>query len=516
MRRKRKLGVRGLTVAATCLASMVAFAAPAGSAVASNWTLRQLPPVSVVKTEEGPKYLWAALSGVSCPTQSLCVAVGSQDTVAVSQSPTGGAATWHVVNPTAPVEPGKNCSEEGAPGPPVPCANYLKGGLGAVSCASPDLCVAVGSEGAVDVSDDPTGGAGAWSMTNANVAHGSPTHLTGVSCPSTSLCVAVSGQGSGSSGGKVLTSTDPTAGQWQVTQLASSLDFRGVSCGTPSLCVAVAREGRVLVSTNPTGGASAWKELGTPGGPGDLEGVACTSTLLCVAGNQTGNVLTSTRPAEGGSWSEANAGRSVQITGVSCPTASRCVAVDNNGDVFTSTDPTGGPTSWHAENLVPFEASQGEGQFVHNALFATSCASASLCALVGSDSRIFTSTAPFSATAKPAGAGAHQAGHHAPLRPRTVLVFAENFWHLTYTRHRHFRARFHFYSPTRAKGFECNRDRSPWRRCHSPLRYWVGIGRHVLRVRAVGPTGLRGRPAVKHFRVSHPPLSRSNPADRPG
>lgn len=100
--------------------------------------------------------------------------------------------------------------------------------------------------------------------------------------------------------------------------------------GTPSLCVAVAREGRIFVSTNPTGGTSAWEEAGTPGGLGDLEGVACVSTLLCAAGNLTGNILTSTAPASGGaSWSEANAGGSVQITGVSCPTASRCVAVDN-------------------------------------------------------------------------------------------------------------------------------------------------------------------------------------------
>jgi hypothetical protein len=492
-----------MRIACSCAIALFAMiAAPAGSAVASNWTLRQLPPASVVKTEEGPKYLWAQLSGVSCPTQSLCVAVGSQDTVAVSQSPTGGAATWHVVNPTATVEPGKNCTEEGVPGPPVPCANYLKGGLGAVSCASPDLCVAVGSEGAVDVSDDPTGGAGAWSMTNANVAHGTPTHLTGVSCPSTSLCVAVSGLGQGSSGGKVLTSTDPTAGQWQVTQLAGSLDLTGVSCGTPSLCVAVAREGRILVSTNPTGGPSAWKELGTPGGPGDLEGVACTSTLLCVAGNQTGNVLTSTNPAEGGSWSEANAGRSVQITGVSCPTASRCVAVDNNGDVFTSTDPTGGPTSWHAENLVPFEASQGEGQFVHNALFATSCASASLCALVGSDSRIFTSTEPFAA---PAGPNGGSKGRKAPKRPRTIVLFGKHFWRGAATRHRHAHASFRFYSPTKTLGFECKRDGGRYQRCHSPLRYWVGHGRHVLRVRAIGPTGLRGPAAIKHFRVIRPP-----------
>jgi hypothetical protein len=487
-------------IALCCALAIVAsLLAPSSQAVAAKWTLRQLPAARVEKTEEGTRYTWAALTGVSCPTESLCVAVGALDTVAVSQSPTGGAATWHVVNPTGAVEPGKNCSEEGAPGPPVPCSNYLGGGLRGVSCASPDLCVAVGFEGAVDVSDDPTGGAGAWSMTNANVAHGGATHLTGVSCPSTSFCVAVAGQGSGGSAGKVLTSTDPTAGQWQVTQLASSLDFRGVSCGTPSLCVAVAREGRILVSSDPTGGPSAWKEAGIPGGPGDLEGVDCNSAPLCAAGNATGNILTSTDPTSPGAvWSEAKAGGPVLITGVSCPTASGCVAVDNNGDVLTSTDPTGGADSWHAENLVPFEASKGEGQFPHNALHSASCASPLLCVLVGSDSRIFTSTDPFSAPA-----GRHR-GRKAARRPRTFLIFAEHFWRVAVTRHRRIRARFHFYSPTKTLGFECKRDGGRYQRCRSPLRYWVGHGRHVLRVRAIGPTGLRGPAAIKRFRVIRP------------
>jgi hypothetical protein len=475
--------MRRVLVLSCAVALLAAFAAPTGAA--SNWTLRQLPP----SPGHGP--LGPPLSGVSCPIESLCVAVGGLDTVAFSQAPTGGAAKWHVVNPSYPVGPGVTCVE-GEPHCHVP-----SGAINAVSCASQSLCAAVTYDGFVLVSTDPTGGAEAWTATSINDPHGTgATHLIGVSCPSPSLCLAVSGGSNNSNGGRVLTSTNPTAGQWQVTGLGSSLDLRGVSCGTPSLCVAVAREGRIFASTNPTGGASAWHEVGTPGGPGDLEGVSCASTQLCVAGNLTGNVLTSTEPAGGGAtWSEANAGGSVQITGVSCPTAGACVAVDNNGDALNSTDPTGGPGAWHFENLVAFSpTAEREGQPPRNALFGASCASTSLCALVGIDGRIFTATDPFSAPDPPRR-------NRSRRRPRTILVFAENFWKLSRTRHRRLRARFRFYSPTTTKGFECRRELGRYRPCHPPLRYWVGHGRHVLRVRAIGPTGLRGPAAVKRFRV---------------
>jgi hypothetical protein len=474
----------------SCLVVALAIsAASAGAAAASSWTLRQLPAAS--GGTWGPP-----LSGVSCPTESLCVAVGGQNTVAFSQTPTGGVARWHEVAP-AYEEPNQACLDRGEP---VEFCSTPRGSLNSVSCASESLCVAVGYEGSVYVSTDPTGGAGAWSVGDVNEAGGhGATHLIGVSCPSPALCVAVSGGSNNSNGGRVLTSTNPTAGQWQATRLSSSLDLRGVSCGTPSLCVAVAREGRLFVSTDPTGGASAWTEAGTPGGPGDLEGVSCVSTLLCAAGNMTGNVLTSTDPTAGGaSWSEANAGGSVQITGVSCPTASRCVAVDNNGDVLTSTDPTGGAGSWQFENLVPCPGATEETEKQPwNALFGASCASTSLCALVGIKGRIFTATDPFSVPADPPG-------RKARLRPRTILVFAEHFWKGAITRHRRIRARFRFYSPTRTRGFECKRNRGPYRPCSSPLRYWAGHGRHVLRVRAIGPTGLRGPAATKRFRVRGP------------
>jgi hypothetical protein len=68
------------------------------------------------------------LEGVSCPSESLCVAVGGADTVgesagavAFSQAPTGGLAAWHVLTP------------------PPPSGETERFGLSAISCASKKL-----------------------------------------------------------------------------------------------------------------------------------------------------------------------------------------------------------------------------------------------------------------------------------------------------------------------------------------------------------------------------------------
>jgi hypothetical protein len=468
-----------------------ALAVPAGGAAASKWTEQQLPPQPV---DGGNSTERPFLYGVSCPSESLCVAVGAFDTIAFSQTPTQAADRWHVVNPTYD-EPNQACLERGES---IEFCSSPRGAIDAISCAGVSLCVAAGYEGNVFTSTDPTGGASAWSVTNVN-APGSARHLTAVSCPSASLCVAVSGAPGGAPG-TVVSSTDPAAGLWTAAQLPGAPDLRGVSCPTPALCVAVAKEGRIFVSTDPAGDASSWRQVPSPTAR-DLQGISCVASPLCVAGDAGGNVLSSTEPLGRPPFTLANADGSVQVTGLSCPTTDRCVAVDNNADVLTSTDPTGGPSSWTFENLVPFEAEAlDHGQFVGNALWGASCASPSLCLLVGTESRIFSATEPFAAPNPSPAVG--RATHRKRLRPRTRLVFAEGFWMSSITRHRHIKARFHFYSRDGARAFLCKPDHRRWRRCHSPLRYWVPIGHHVLRVRAVGPTGLRGPIATARFEVT--------------
>jgi len=461
------------------------------AASASTWTEAQLPG----------RASHIFLLGVSCPSPSLCVAVGTDNLIASSTNPTSGAAAWSF----------GHAGEGASPYIPDDAPQISGRQIQGVSCPSLNLCVAVTSQGNIYSTTRPTGPASEWAVTPID-EKGHNTHLEGISCPSVSLCVAVTGARNDS--GKVLTSTDPTGGPsaWQTTLIDETLDLRAVSCGSPSLCVAVGDEGRIVTSTNPTGGSAAWNVVGAPGGPGSLRGVSCVATALCVTGNKGGNLLVSTSPAAGlSSWGETDGGGSVQITGASCPSATECLVVDNNGDVLTSTDPAGGRAAWSFANLVPYTPVKGfvlEG----NALFAASCPSRSFCALTGARGQIFTSVDPFARASAPAPSGPAGRGR-GPKRPRVKIATVRLPFRKQLLNHTA-KATIRFYANGRVRRFVCKFDRGPFRQCRSPKRYRVGVGEHVFRVRAIGLTGLKGPIAVERFTV-HPLCKGIGPQRRP-
>jgi hypothetical protein len=432
------------------------------------------------------------LLGISCPSASLCVAVGELDRVVSSANPTGGSGAWNQAEPLGEAE--SDCHESWSP----PCRDPRNRTIRGVSCPSVSVCVAVTGEGYVYSSTRPTGSGDDWRVSDID-GDGRDTHLWGVSCPTTSLCVAVSGERYTS--GKVLTSTNPTGGAaaWNEVQLDPSLDLRGVSCGTPTLCVAVAQQGRMLVSTNPTGGPSAWREIGTPGGPGDLQGVSCAATVLCVAGNAGGNLLTSTNPLSASSWREVDGGPSVQVTGVSCLPTRQCLAVDNNGDVMASPNPTSAGGSWSLTRLIPYEQPPGQYEEPLNGLFGASCASRSFCAVVGADGRIFTSTNPFDPPSGPSGRSARK--KHGPKRPKVTIARLKLPTLAALRKHRA-RVKVRFFANGPVRRFECNFHGRRFHRCHSPAQFRVRRkGDFSVRIRAVGRTGLRGPVAIKRYWV---------------
>ncbi len=372
----------------------------------------------------------------------------------------------------------------------------------------------VSYEGFVYVSTEPTGGAGAWSPTDINESGGhGATHLTAVSCPSPSLCVAVSSWAQYGQHGR----QGPRLDRTDLRQLADDPARRLAQSARRLLRQPLAlrrrRHGKAGSSPrpNPPAAPRPGSKWALRGEPVTWTGSAASRPLSAPPATANGDILTSTDPAGGSAtWSEANGGGSVQITGVSCPTASRCVAVDNNGDVLTSTDPTGGAGSWHVENLVPYPLHLEEGRgAAKRALRGLLRLDLALRAGRLRKSHLHldrpvlsVQQSDLSARQRPRSPGPKRstaAPHDPPIRRVT-------FGGMSSTPD----------TATSAPAFASSRPRRPGgsnasatavptaavtRRCATGSSH----GRHVLRVRAIGPTGLRGPAAVKHFRVLHGP-----------
>jgi hypothetical protein len=177
----------------------------------------------------------------------------------------------------------------------------------------------------------------------------------------------------------------------------------GVSCPSSTLCVAVDEVGNVLTSSNPTGGARAWKVTHVDGPPNcdffrvpcaNLDSLSCPSVKLCVAADEGGNILTSTNPGGGtAAWKVTHiAGVSVNGLGdVSCPSIRLCVAVDGGGNVVTSTNPTGGAAAWTVTHVYGSKCAPADP---HCALRGMSCPSTSLCVAGAEKGIVVTSTNP--------------------------------------------------------------------------------------------------------------------------
>jgi uncharacterized membrane protein len=449
-------GVSKLSVAA--IAAALACLLLAGSAAASTWTADQLPDGNVT----------GDLFGVSCPSQSFCVATGSNNTVATSGNPTGGVPAWNLFH----IGPGSEVSS-GSPMVTSP-GQQLRG----VSCPTAGYCVAASRQGTIYDSGNPAGGPGAWRETPID-SPGPNTHLYGISCPSLGLCVAVATEG------RIVASTNPSsvAPAWTITQLPQPLELQGVSCASSALCVAVGKGGEILSSTDPTGGASAWKTVGGADFA-SLYGVSCPSPSLCVTGNAI-DVFTSTDPLSG-AWQAQSEVTPLRLMAFSCTPTLACAALNDNADVIASKNPTGGPDQWTFTNAVPYTEANGT--------FGISCPTEELCVGVGAHYLIISSTDAFTG-----GPGAAGRGHG--LKRPTVRILKHPRKRIV-TSERRVRVTFRFREiGVSGKPTVCKLDRGKYRRCRSPKSYRVGPGRHAFRVKVYDPAGQDQTPAVFKFKV---------------
>jgi hypothetical protein len=306
----------------------------------------------------------AAVTGVSCPSTGLCVAVDSVGNVLTSTGPTGGTGAW-VRTYTGEDSTGVESFTD-------------------ISCPSTKLCVAVDSAGNIVTSTDPAGSGSTWTKTEVVPydAEGESDRLEAVSCPSSGLCVVVDGRGD------VLTSTAPTdgAGTWTTSKVAAH-GLRGVSCPSTKLCVAVNGEG-VFASTDPTGGRGAWTETNVDG-THELLDVSCVSESLCVASDNYGDILTATEPTgDKTAWATASVDNRGLIEHVSCVSWGLCLALDGR-EVIASMEPAGGASTW-----VPASIDTSNMYASNPSLDAAACPSADLCVLGDEGGAVVTSTEP--------------------------------------------------------------------------------------------------------------------------
>jgi hypothetical protein len=279
---------------------------------------------AVMPTADVPGTTDSELLGVSCSSQTACMAVGfSQDTQGVTSTL---AERWN----------GVGWSLQPTPGVP-------SSGLAAVSCWAPTACTAVGGSGsfpnAIGSALAERWDGTAWSLEpTPALPSGSAEALRGVSCVGPGACAAV-GEEYGSAGtafyGVVLRWNGATwSTELRYGDRRDDYGFNAVSCRSARSCVAV---GQNLVPSGGEYGMWARTRHGRWSTPHSnivadnqqLDGVACTSSRACVA---VGGIHESRAYGErwnGSSWSYGQISASVNIgvNAVSCTSSSRCVAV---------------------------------------------------------------------------------------------------------------------------------------------------------------------------------------------
>jgi hypothetical protein len=293
----------------SCVSTSLCVSVGSGYAVTTTDPAAATPTWSTAKTIDANN----DLTGVSCPSTSLCVAVDGSGDAVISTDPTAATPSWSAPR-----------AIDATPNPEVT----------GVSCASTSLCVAVDNNGNAVISRDPTAATPAWSAaktidTNTMAGGG---FLAQVSCPSTSLCVSTQAEGD------AVVTNNPTASSpaWSAPNTIDTGHLLiGLSCTSTStlFCVATDNDGNVFVSPTP-GNPSAWSASVSAGGG---SGVSCASTSFCVAigavhAQGLGNAVVSTDPAAN-NWSAPVSIDGNPLEDISCPSTTLCVAVDLSGNV---------------------------------------------------------------------------------------------------------------------------------------------------------------------------------------
>ncbi len=396
----------------------------------TTWTVQSTPDPTGVFDD--------SFEGVACPSDTVCFAIGIDDTN------TGGhsiaavwrTGSWHAVAVPEPAGAtqtgllGVDCGAVGrcqavgfAIGSPEPGllaeswdgltltpasvpgpSGWSTGELSGVSCTSGTVCRAVGQAEDSGGFSKPLAAVlrtGAWSAQSVAVPPGTyQAALSATDCAAGTACTAVGDVFPGA-GGSLTLAAHSSGGNWtpQRTPPASPTQdstLLGVDCLGVSDCASV---GSTVASADQpiaqSWDGTRWTFSPAAGGPG-----AASSTfqaVSCAAGSCTGvgpytdshghqRIFAATRTTTPFGWSTVrtvplpSGASSGTLTGVSCVSATFCVAVGDWFDGLAQEHPlieSFNGSSWTVQTAAEPAAQSG--------LSAVSCATAAACLAVGGD-----------------------------------------------------------------------------------------------------------------------------------
>jgi hypothetical protein len=355
--------------ASTCTAVGLSFGAKSPSVLlVETWNGTTW---SVQRARGAPGLVGAGLSGVSCVSDSFCLAVGNDDDFFDPIAEIWNGTDWKVT--PAPV------GEEG-------------GTLDDVSCISTTDCIAVGSPSGEEKGLAEEWNGTSWTALSTPAGQGVLEHI---SCTSATACMAVGITLSNTESSKPLAESW-NGTQWTVTQMpkvsgSSLLEMQGVSCTSAESCVAVGAAlnmpqlvaAPLIFSWDGTKWTSEKSAISSIGNL-SLTGVSCASSTDCVAVGYTIDKLQSpgafSEIWNGSTWASVKIPTptgGAELSGIQCSSATACTTVGTRSRGALAEGFNG--TAWTVQKTaIP----QGAGTSA--AFEGLSCTSSTSCTAVGS------------------------------------------------------------------------------------------------------------------------------------
>lgn len=256
--------------------------------------------------------------------------------------------------------------------------------LTAVSCTSPNICMAVGNDSSTEQLLSETRSPSGWTVRSIP----QPTAgsiLAAVSCTKSDHCIAVGRAPAGQNDAPLAEIWNGTTWDLQPTLVppgATSSQLFAVSCPAAKTCVAVGQEvkGGHDAPFSEVWNGTHWQVKTAPEPSvqpdSELAGISCPSTKKCLAVGESfhsGNDKTLAEVWNGTKWTISktpNAAKGGGLSGVSCTSVSKCMAVGANL-----------AESWNGKTWLLLKIGKPQGTAAR--LSSVSCTRAGPCYAVG-------------------------------------------------------------------------------------------------------------------------------------